>query len=299
MDCDLNKWLKDDLGLRTMSEADLYGIIYHPRHGSTCRKFLRFLADSVVCKRKYPDVYVREDYELALEDFDKRNEELEEVKRELIKLAEQYDNDQLEASFLEKKLEHMKKIELLIRSSTEAMEEIVRRPKVGIERIAEIIDNCDYLNYKEHEKLYSKSNFSTENIKVENSDEDIRATTDSIEDIHAAITDLYKSIQAKLSEVKAELRPNDIVITNLDALKLPEVQEVVEDPESDAQRLMQTNAELCDRIRNLDQQVMELKHQFYSRIELAELAASEQMAEYQQISDELQELEEAIDAIST
>lgn len=299
MDCDLNKWLKDDLGLSSMSEADLYGIIYHPRHGSTCRKFLKFLADSVVCRRKYPDVYVREDYELALEDFDKKTEELDGLKRELVKAAELHENNQLEVSFLETKLEHLKRIELLIQTSTEAMEEIVRRPKIGVERVAELIENSDYLNYKEHEKIYSKSNFPLDNSKLESCDEEIQTITESIDDLHKFITNLFESLQQKLTEVRATFRPGDVDITNLEAVKLPEVQEVIEDPEREANKLSQLNHELCDRIKNLDKQIMELRQQFYSRIDHAGLPAKEHLAEYQQISSTLQDLEEAIGAIST
>lgn len=296
MDCDLNKWLKDDLGMGAMSEADLYGILYHPRHGTLCRNFLKFLAESLLCSKKYPDVYVREEYEETLQEFDQKTAELKDIKRQLEIAAESHENDVLELAFLEKKFEYLKDIEHLIRKSNELMEEVVNRPISGIEKIAERIEAFDSLGYKEHEKIYSKTDFSRATPRLVPTNENLRSTIDMIENLHGAITGTCRNLETKIDVLKTEFQPSTIDIHNLASLELPQVQEVVEEPEKEAHKLRSTNIELCDKIKNLNQQVVAMRDKFYGRIIQIEAANDEVLAEYKRLSIAIEDIESQIEA---
>lgn len=130
MDININVWLKDHLGLHTFSENDLSAIIYHPKHGALCRRFLKFLSDTTLSSRKYPNVYAKEDLENARSELAARRKQLSLAVNELETYTREIEQRESHLNSLRSKLEHLKILDSMQRTSIDFNEQILERNNI-------------------------------------------------------------------------------------------------------------------------------------------------------------------------
>lgn len=271
MDYDISRWLKDDLGLVHMTESDLNSLLYHPRHGSLCRRLVKFLAESTLCNQKYPDVYAQEEYLGAVEDLNKKNDELRDIVKQVENFAKDNEDQDREMNFLKMRLAHLKKIEDLQRTSTKALEEIANRPNMEIELVTRNIEEIEYLSNTDLNSLYptielNKSDSAVTTRQMTAVDEELNDLMKKAQIMHQAITMTLRAIVEKMENTDSGLNLRKTSAQNLIALRLPKIEEVtLDDMEPAEKELKENNVELSEKVCELNQQVTELSRQYESR----------------------------------
>lgn len=291
MNYDISKWLKDELGLSHMSEADLNCLMFHPRYGSLCRRFVNFLAESTLCSTKYPNVYAKEEYEAALEEIETKNRDLRTSVKELEEVARQGENDMRELEFLKSRLSHLKTIQQMLRNHSESLETIANRPNFLIELLGRNLDNPEYLRDSSLDSMYTleedfKHDAIITNRQMSSIDDRLKESVDEIESSHANIANLAQRIILKMNNLDYNLDMEFIATHDLEALKIPPVEEEIEYLNQDERVLRDKNSKLTKRVSDLDQQVAELGDQYRRRKAEIRAAKSRQLEECLQVLSE-------------
>lgn len=272
MDCDIPKWLKDDLGLIHMSEADLSGLMFHPRHGNLCRRLIKFLTESTMCSRKYPNVYAREHYVEAMAEIERKRDHLRDSVKNLETYVKGSENEERELGFLKLRFDHLRGIEDLHRTSTEALETIANRPNIGIEQVTRNLEKLDYLSNSDLADIYStdksvKFDATVSARQIASLDEELNDLMRKICVLHEAISEMLQEMTDKMDiwKMDEDLQLRNTDIQNLVALRVPEPEEMTVNNEPDEKALNDINNELNDKVSRLNQQITELKHLYTSR----------------------------------
>lgn len=284
MNYDISKWLKDELGLSHMSEADLSGLIFHPRHGSLCRRFVKFLAESTLCNIKYSNVYAKEEYTAAVKELESKNNDLIHSIKELEDVARKGENDQRELEFLKSRLSQMKTIQQLLRTHSEAQEGLANRPNFLIEQLAQSLDKTDYLKDSSLTSMYElDEDFKHEAIitdrQMSSIDDRLMELVNQIDATHSSVAALAQTISSKMNEPECNVKLNKVHTDDLIAIKIPPIEEEEEDSNQDEQQLRHVNADLAKKVSELDQQVAKLSGQYLMRKAAIRAAKSRELEE--------------------
>lgn len=271
MDADLNRWLKDDLRLIHMSAIDLNGLMFHPRYGGLCRRLVKFLAESTLCSNRYSTVYVKEEYKEALDGLAAKNKELQDVLNKLYNYARNQENVESELSFLEQKLDYLKRLEDLQQTSKGAMEAIVNRSNSGVEQVSRIAAPSEYLSDVSLKRIYQIEDIDRL-LKTAPSEADISMVEDcfhrsllKVNAMHRVTSDLYHKVANAVARNGCDLSPKKMRSEDLVALKVPNFKEVHLDMNSDEKDLKKANTELAHKTNELEQQVADLEKQFLAQ----------------------------------
>lgn len=262
---DLSRWLKDEIGLIQMSEIDLNSLMFHPRHGSLCRRLVKFLAESTLCHERYPNVYASEEYSEAICDLERTNNNLLEVLKNLNHTAKDHENQERELVFLQSKSEHLRILEELQQVSMAALKEMENRNNLGIEQLAQRIEEIDYLSNSSLEALYALPDLSkvTSTIitrQMTTVDEELNTSTTKVENMIYKINGILQLIEGKMDNVvELEPRLRKTSFQNLIALKKPEFVEIRVNEDEEEKRLYDKNLDLMRRVASADQEVSRLK----------------------------------------
>lgn len=271
MDCE-TRWLKEDLGLVHMCEADLNSLKFHPRHGSVCRKLLEFLVKSTLCARKYPDVYAQEEYDEAMSIFNSKQVEKQSAIKELSDTTRNYEDEEREQNFLTQRLECLKKVQYLQKTSSEALQEIADRPNLGIEQVRYNIDrSSEYLSSNPLEKLYSPlAEFTNPEPGITNRhislvDDEFSNCKQKIKVLFEAIAKVHSEVEEKIGTFGHDLQTKKTNLDKLIAIQAPDVEEVILDLDEDERELKTKNTELISRITELDREIRKMQSLYESR----------------------------------
>lgn len=266
----LTTWLQHDLGLKNMSEADLAGLMYHPRHGTLCRRFLKFLAESTLCSRKYPDVNAQEEFQAA-------SQELEEKKVELYDIIDKLDERVRSREILERELdslrqrhEFVKRIEDLIKTTNEALEQMAERPNFCFEKVRRNLEDPSYLDSAHLEPIYELDKLIESRAPRELNERHKRKVEDQYKQTLEAAESQLKAI--RLLHREALSLANDAglgdlkrsTIDEFEALKIPKCVEVEVEINQEERELERERNELKANIALERQQVAELRRQHLS-----------------------------------
>lgn len=303
MDYNLPRWLKKDIGLLHMSESDLNGLMFHPRHGGLCRRFIKFLAESTLCKQRYPTVYAQEELDEANRELDSKSRLLRSTIVELGNYIKEGENKQRELDFMADKLDYLRSIEELHRKTVERLEKIVNRPNHNLELIRESISthSANYLTNNDLKGLYScdlkellqnhLKNISLTNKTADNgqpatatgghlplikrqqslqTENEYNDLIKKIGTMHQAVTIVLGEIIKKMSKLdydQIELRTRPVLIEELLALKMPHCEEIIVEANSEEKELKQRNEKLFKQVNELELQVIDLANQYKLRRE--------------------------------
>jgi hypothetical protein len=272
MDFNLSKWLKDDLGLKHMSEADMNNLVYHPRHGSLCRRLVKFLTESTLCSKRYPNVFAQEEHEEAKRDFESNKQLIEAL---LLKLETQMrttENVSNELKFISEKYKCLTGIEDMLRTTTEALEEMASRPNVSLIEVGRNLENPKYLGNLSLETLYAtfpsyhqKSYTSSDKITrrdLANVNDDYQNLTSKAKIMHDSISELLSSIMEAMSKTDCDVELKKTSVTLMKALKLPDCEEVELEFDPEEKQLRDQREQLLKELQEIDQQVNELAQQY-------------------------------------
>lgn len=284
MNYHISKWLKDELGLSHMSEADLNCLIFHPRYGSLCRRFVNFLAESTLCNIKFSTVYAEEEHKAAAEELEAKNGDLISSVRELEEVARNGENNLRELNFLKSRLSQMKTIQQLLMSHSESLDALANRPNFLIEQVSWNIDNCDYLADSSLASMYDfDPDFKHEAIitghKISTLDNQLKEMVNKIESIHISATNLAQRIVAQMNSPEYDVKITKTSIDDLLALQIPPIEEELEDPYQDEKALRDMNTDMARKVIDLDQQVSQMGEQHRRRKAEIREAKSRQLQE--------------------
>lgn len=298
MDIDISKWLKNDLGLMQMSEADLSYFMFNPRHGALCRRFINFLAMSTLCCKKYPHVYVQEENLEAKRESVRLKTELRDSISNLDLYIKTEENKERELSFLKLKLNYLRTMEDLKKTSTEALENIADRPNFLIEQVSQNIDEFNYSNSNVgniYDKLCANLDsqlttmgpISRSQMKhVDDKLDDLICKTNTM---HLAISKLYESINSEKSNVQCNLKKTSL--QSLIGLKPPKFEEIELHI-----GLGENNSDLVDKVNQLNQQVLKLNNLYESRVSEIYKKHTEKLRDCSKTMDCLRKAEVSIKA---
>lgn len=296
---DLTRWLQSDLGLKNLTEADLNALVYHPRHGSLCRRFLAFLAESTLSHKKYPNIYAREECEGTQLDLMTKEQELGHIKLVLERQLQTSSNTELELKFLKDKHQHIASLEDLLRATTKALEEIASRPSVAFERARRIIKeaNLNYLSNDDIEKIYSigLSSGGAHSACPTPTDEELSKCVQTVDTIHRAISSLLTDVSSKIDTNAVQSRtlkqPN---IESLVALKIPECERLELEANPEELELTERRAALRRAIELLSMEVKALDDKLSAEKQKLEENFKRQREVDVNFLEKLQRLEEEI-----
>jgi hypothetical protein len=268
MDINLSKLLKDDLGLRHVSEADLNNLVYHPRHGSLCRRLVKFLAESTLCSRRYPNVYAQTEHEQLKKEFQSKEQLISTL---LLKLETQIrisENVERELRYVVEKHEKLKGIEDLLRTTTDAFEQMACRPNISVIEVGRNLENPKYLGNLSLETLYTsfpsyhqQSYITSDKITrrdLANVNDDYHNLTSKARLMHDSISKLLTSIYELITKNDCDVSLNKTSVASLKAIRLPDCEEVEMEYDPDERQLCEKRAKLLKELRDADQQVNEL-----------------------------------------
>lgn len=264
MNYNLSKWLKDDVGLKHLSESDVNCLVYHPTNGSLCRRSIALLAESTLCSRKYPDVFAAEHYEYAKQELKRKTEDLNNLTKQIELYTKNNENEERRLSFLKLKLDYLESINDLQRTSAEALQEIADRPNLEIDQIARNIEECQYLSKSDLATIYSAPELTRLERPIVKCDQlatshDItHDLINEIEVIQSAISKAFQKVVSKLDKIDINnLRPITAKIEDLIAIKEPKFEEVsIRD--LDAEECLELYNKTTKKVSELNQEVREL-----------------------------------------
>ena len=270
---DLTRWLQNDLGLRNMTESDLNGLMYHPRHGSLCRRFVKFLADSTLSNKKYPNIYAREEYEEAKSELAKRNQVLHQTMMDLERQMQACGNTEMELKFLKDKHQYLLGLEDLLRTTTEALEEIANRPSMSFEQVQRNIEQAKYLDNTDLEKIYSfdemqKFLSSTQRVpsshELNSINDEYNRLTQTVEIMGRAVGMLLAKFSDKISNFKEGIVLSQPNVESLEALKMPDCEEIVLEANPEELALKEKRVNLTRSLELVGREVRELSDRYKS-----------------------------------
>lgn len=270
MDSDIPRWLKDELGLVHMSEADLNSLVFHPRHGSLCRRFVKFLADSTLCSQRYPNVYAKEELEGSVRSLAAKEDSLARVIENLRIQNRTNDAATRDVNFLTEKLAFLSRVAEIQLKSTVTFERIANRPDINMDQVSHSTKQRDYLDTQELEELYKQEISCDPDINItcrmiSATEKEMDDVTNKVETMHYAISTLLQSINKGMASVDTNPSVRNTTIEHLTALRVPEFEEIVLDADPEGKALKEKGERLMEDLNLLNQQVMELNEQYISR----------------------------------
>lgn len=306
MDIDTTKWLKDHLGLVQMSEADLNYFMFNPRHGTLCRRFIKFLVESTLCGRKYPHAFVEEENLEAKQELVRTNAELRDTISNLDVYIKTQENDERELSFLKLKSNYLHMIEDLKKTSTEALENIADRQNYVLDQVSQNIDECSYSSDPNVGNIYAHIIHPNADSKLATMGPISRAQMSHIDDrldklvnktntMHTAISKLYEHVNSEMDNIGRNLEVKKTSLQNLVGLKPPKFEEVELNVGLDEKKLKVVNSDLVDKICKLNQQVLKLNDLYDSKISEIYTVQKEKIRELSDIMNNLHEVEVSIE----
>lgn len=268
MNLNYSRWLKDDLNLVHFCETDLNGLLFHPRHGSLCRRLAKIIAESSLCSVRYTTVFAKEEYEEAVAEHTKKREIRQTSLDKLNNYARDQENIETEVSFLVQKLEYLKKIEDLQQTSRAAMEDILGRPDCNLEQVSRMIDSADYLNDDQLKNLYAidDSDKLVDSTPTETdmskADESWVAIVNKVNVMNLAINRLYDKITEAIDKNQCDVSLKKLHVAGLVALKIPTFKELHLEADPIKKELRTAINELELKKQELDQQVCKLEKNY-------------------------------------
>lgn len=272
MEVNISSWLKDHLGLTHMSEADLNSLMFHPRHGSLCRRFVNFIASSTLCSQKYPNVHAQQEYLAAKETLENQKSCLHQALVDLERLVRENENDERYLCCLNSRLEYLKELHQTQENSMKALEEIAASPNLIIEQVVRNIGDADYMSNSDLEAIYSGDPAETVASTAWTSldgpvserqmaliDEEFKSLKAQIELLHKVVNRVLNSVHGKL-ELMLPLRKRVDLPT-----KVPDSEEqVTTQPDFKAFELRK---HLTDSLLQTQAEVARMSEQYRSRKE--------------------------------
>lgn len=273
MDINQTQWLRKELGLSQMNENDLNSLMFHPRHGGLCRRFLQFLAQSTLCSQKFPTVFAEEQYQTSKENLETKSNELRTEAFQLEKSINRCRNKEQELNFLKQKSQYLMELEHLYATSIVKVEKILDRPNEALEKSLETIKTSShYLANNDIEALYIhdlktiprpiEPNLKAPQLRKEYS----TMKTDVINMIRAVLI-VMKSVQQKMSSIdweglEVEKRP---CIEELVAFKMPKCKEILVETDEDVRKMRIENQNLINRINESEKLIVDLAQLYQTR----------------------------------
>lgn len=299
MDYDISRWLKNDLGLAHMSEADINCLMFHPRHGSLCRRLIKFLAESTLCSLRYSNVYAKEDCEEAMRELEEKNQQLGETMENLEIHVRKNANEIRELNFLTEKLDYLTKIDELQRASAEAFEAIASRPNFSLEQVGCNIEETHYLGNLDLERIYSmddslRTDTTITTRQTSSIEEDFTDLIGKCEVMHQATTEVLQAITKKMNSLDCDIDLKRTNVENLLAIKMPECEEEVLEADPEEKELKEQGRKMIEKICELDHQVTELSDQYKQKKLELNKRYKEQLEKDLQFLKKLQELESVV-----
>lgn len=126
---ELTLWMQNDLGLTHMNETHLRGLIYHPRHGSLCRRFINLLKESTLLTKKNPGLTATDDLNKLQAIVKEKSDKLETIKSDLNKLASSREREELRIIDLNEQIEVEQSSNKALELAASTLEKISERPK--------------------------------------------------------------------------------------------------------------------------------------------------------------------------
>lgn len=273
MNDDLFKWLRYDLGSQHLIESDLNDLIYHPTHGSRCRRCISFINATTLCCYKHPDVLANEDYDEATQELIQGQHNWKNLFDQVEQQARDNENDERKLSFLKSNLEHLKRIEDLQNTSREALQVMKERSNLEIEQIASNIRDCHYLTKSDFWALYAtpvdlnKSEWSMISRRQAIAEVDLSSERDNllrgIETMHIAISKTFSAVTAKLGTIDNNcLSPIKVAIDDLIALSRPKFETI-----SICEPGAEEHLKLCNNVINLNTELKNLSDKYETECE--------------------------------
>lgn len=298
MDYDISKWLKDELGLAQMSEIDINGLMFHPRHGTLCRRFVNFLAESTLCKQRYSDVLAKQSYTSRLEEYQTKKKELHSITKNVRSVSQDLDDKKRELEFLHLKLDYLVKIDLMRKTCIDAFRDIADQPKLGLEKVVREINQFDW-----HTDVENVTSFSNETElddpttsyttrQMSNIDETLKICIENLNTLFTDIPYITSQIIDKIQKEAYKLSLKVIDFEKLVALHEPKFEELVIEENEQEKALKEMNVALTEKVISLDQQVAELKKQYELRSAEIFNSRKDQMKSCLSSWGKLQKLEE-------
>lgn len=266
MEINLNIWLKDHLALHTFSENDISGLVYHPKHGALCRRFLKFLIDSTLSAKKYPNVYARDDLESVKLELADKQRTLNLTINDLEKYTREIEVKESNLNFLHSKLQHLKILDSMQRTSISFNEEILNRSNVFSRHLTEdrkIKANFPKSNLNSMytlEQLEQVDDVSMSEKEKSLLDKEIEELLDNCNLTREVVLKLINSIKKSSEQIQIPSSRPVVHLETLLALNLSS-NKAVESAESELQSSeikIEENLKIYQSICNLRLQVCEL-----------------------------------------
>lgn len=296
-DYDLFKWLKDDLGLKHMSESDLNCLIYHPTYGSLCRRFIIFLASSTLCGRKYSDVFATEKYEETTQELKRSTDDLDNLIKQVEQHVKDNQNEERKLSFLKSKLDYLKSVSDLQKTSKEALQAMAERPNIEIEQIARNVEECQYLTRSDLASMYSVSDSLrldrsiVTRQQVATAQEDLNHLSKNITIMQAAVSKSFSEVIKKLDNTDiAHVQPIKATVDDLIALKVPKF-ESISVCDTEAKDYAEQYNNMIKKISDLDIEVRELSSRHKTEVDSLMKSVKKRIGRCLSTLDDLEESE--------
>ena len=257
----MSNWLKNDLGLVHMGEDSLFPLLHHPRHGTLCRRLIKLLLESTLCKQRYPNVYASEEFEEASREFDEKTREVKEM-RALIELnLHNLENEERREKFLADKLDYLVGINHLQKNTSEALEVMAGRSNFDLEKVGRLIQNPSYLANSDLENIYSdisNSESSTINSSVEDNYQELVERAQKMHDVYARLMSFIKKKSDELHLNTSDHNSpklEQVCFLDLAALRMPADEEVVIEADPEERKLVERNELLVAKVSAAKKQV--------------------------------------------
>lgn len=309
MDLDTTNWLKDHLGLIQMSEADLSYFMFNPRHGTLCRRFIKFLVESTLCGKKYPHAFAQEENLEAKQELVRTTAELRDTISNLDVYIKTQENDERELSFLKLKSNYLHMMEDLKKTSTEALENIADRQNFVLEQVSQNIDECSYSSDPNVGDIYAHINPNADSnsanmgpisrAQISSLDDRILELVNKTNTMHSAISKLYEHINTKMDNIGRNLEVKKTNLENLVGLRPPKFEKIELHMGVDEKRLKVLNSDLVDKICKLNQQVLNLNDVYDSKISKIYNTQKEKIRECSDVMNNLCDMEVSVEKMSS
>jgi len=279
-----------------MIEADLNGLMFHPGHGGLCRRFLKLLVDSTLCRTKYPNVFAKEELEHNNDQLEIKTKLLRSTASELAQVIKENEKGQRELDFLNDKLDYLKRIEDLYRRTIEFLEKTMERKNYRLDQVrVKVLPNLvRYLANEDLTKIYSHDlkGLITEDclkefastgqqsqgtattfglLKRQQSHHTETEYTDTfakIQTTHQDVSKLLEGIFTEMSRLdyyQLEIKKTPNIEGDLVAFRLPECQEIVVEANKEETELLSMTDSLSKRADQLEREVIDLAQQYKLR----------------------------------
>lgn len=263
---DVSKWLKDELGLPHMSEADLGNLMFHSRFGSLGRRFIAYAVECTLSRTRYPNLKAEQECAEAEKKYEEKRKQLHELTQAMEQYIYACEDDDCELEYLRARQQNASRISQTLQSGVALLDKLMKRSSIiynptNLQRLvnSNLMDQECVLDAYRKLDLCDDSDKPVTELQLTRAQERFDSLVRNIDMMHCCVGGLLHENTQKWNAISVEHIKNiEISASELRALEKPAVEVISLDVDKEEDTLLAHTAKLESEIMVIQDEIRKL-----------------------------------------